>query len=103
MNRLHGRVVLVRCWSRFDMGDDVRGFCVTRFGQMDLLSSPVMAPFFAVSDFQIVGRGDQPRRGWKVPHSIGFSGRQRSLFCPGQLDPWFSVHTLSTTTSFAVK
>src|SRR5262245_39631207 len=51
MNRLHGRDVLVRCWSRFDMGDDVRGFCVTRFGQMDLLSSPVMAPFFAVSDF----------------------------------------------------
>ncbi len=37
------------------------------------------------------------------PHSIGFSGRQRSLFCQGQLDPWFSVHTLSSTTQLSTK
>jgi hypothetical protein len=35
--------------------------------------------------------------------SIGFSGRQRSLFCQGQLDPWFSVHTLSATTELSVR
>jgi hypothetical protein len=39
----------------------------------------------------------------KIPHSIGFSGRQRSLFCQGQLDPWFSGHTLSSTTQLSRK
>ena len=50
VNRVHGRDILVRRSSRFDMGDDVRGFCVTRFGQMDFIPPPVVAPFFAVSD-----------------------------------------------------
>jgi hypothetical protein len=39
----------------------------------------------------------------KFPHSIGFSGRQRGPFCHGQLDPWFSVHTLSSTTQLSIK
>jgi putative transposase len=38
-----------------------------------------------------------------ISHSIGFSGRQRSPFCQGQLDPWFSVHTLSSSTQLPIK
>jgi len=36
-------------------------------------------------------------------HSIGFSGGQRRLFCQGQLDPGFSVHTPSSTTQLSRK
>jgi hypothetical protein len=43
------------------------------------------------------------RKALDFAHSIGFSGRQRSLFCQGQLDPWFSVHTLSSTTQLSIK
>jgi adenine-specific DNA-methyltransferase len=39
----------------------------------------------------------------KIAHSIGFSGRQRSLFCQGQLDPGFPMHTLSSTTPLVRK
>jgi hypothetical protein len=65
-HRPHGRDRLVRCPSRFDLGDEVRGCGVTRFGQMDCRPPPVLAPFFAGADSQIVGRGDPQRRGWNV-------------------------------------
>jgi hypothetical protein len=54
------------------------------------------------------GLHHQPRQGRGIPnaslaHAIGFTGRQRSLVCQGQLDPWFSVHPLSGTRSLSVK
>jgi hypothetical protein len=48
------------------MGNDVRGLLVTGLGQMDRISSPVVAPFFAIPGFQVIGRGNHDGRWGKV-------------------------------------